>query len=270
MSVLDIVGESFIDTDVIARKKEDVFPRIAELAKQSKALRKYSADEIVQALIKREKLGTTGFGGGIAIPHCAFPDLDDFVVGFCRVREGVKFDALDGKPVYVLFFIIGPEGRRNTHIQILSTISKILADEKNVSALRTAGATSEVMNIIKSEQGPPPDVEQVKERCIFHILVQREEYFDKVMQILSAEVQGEIAVMEAHNAGYYLHRMPLFSAYWGEDSGKFTRLIIAVADKGVCNDIIRRIYLIDDDINRKGGILVTAQDLLFAGGSLDL
>ena len=100
-------------------------------------------------------------------------------------------------------------------------------------------------------------------------MIQREEYFDQVMQILSAEVEGEIAVLEAQNAGYYLNRMPLFSAYWGEDSGKFTRLIVAVADKAVCNDIIRRIYLVADDLDNTGGILIAVQDLLFAGGTLD-
>ena len=97
-------------------------------------------------------------------------------------------------------------------------------------------------NIIRAETGPDIEVRQGRERSLFHIVVQREEYFDRVMQILSADVQGEIAVIEAHNAGYYLHRMPLFSAYWGEDSGRFTRIIVAVADRGVCNDIIRRMH----------------------------
>jgi mannitol/fructose-specific phosphotransferase system IIA component (Ntr-type) len=269
MSILEQIDESTIDAQVEANGRDDVLRRIAALAKTNKILKKFREEDVYQALEARERLGTTGFGDGIAIPHCSFPGIDDFVVGFCRIRAGVDFASLDGKPVFVVFFIIGPEDQRNRHIQILSTISKILAEPKNVKDFRRAGTPPEVLGIIRSESGPDVEVQQSRERCLFHIIVQREEFFDQVMQILSAEVQGEIAVIEAHNAGSYLNRMPLFSAYWGEDSGRFTRIIVAVADRGVCNDIIRRIYLISDDIERKGGILITAQDLVFAGGSLD-
>ena len=138
-----------------------------------------------------------------------------------------------------------------------------------MTLFRKAQTPADVIQIVRSEGESGVAVQQAKERCLFHIIVQREEYFDQVMQILSADVQGEIAVFEGHNAGYYMHRMPLFSAYWREDAGGFTRVILAVADKAVCNDIIRRIYLISDDIDKKGGILIAAQDLVFAGGSLD-
>ena len=269
MSILEQIQEETIDTQIEATSRDDVLRRIAEMAKTSKALRKIREEDIYNALVAREKLGSTAFGDGIAIPHCSFPNIDDFVVGFCRIREGVDFKALDEKPVYVVFFIVGPENQRKRHLQILSSISKILAVPKNVSDFRKAGTAPEVLNILQSESGPESEVQQIRERCMFHIIVQREEYFDQVMQILSAEVEGEIAVIEAHNAGHYLNRIPLFSAYWGEDSGRFTRIIVAVADRGVCNDIIRRIYLITDDLERKGGILIAAQDLLFAGGTLD-
>lgn len=269
MSILDQIDASTIDTQVEVDGKDEVLRRIATLAKANKILRRIREDEVYKALKGREQLGTTGFGDGIAIPHCSLPGIDDFVVGFCRIRAGVDFASLDGKPVYVAFFIIGPEDQRNRHIQILSTISKILVDPKNVMDFRKAGTPLEVLGIIRSETGPDVEIQQSRERCLFHIIVQREEYFDQVMQILSAEVQGEIAVIEANNAGSYLNRIPLFTAYWAEDSGSFTRIIVAVADRGVCNDIIRRIYLISDDIDRKGGILIAAQDLMFAGGSLD-
>ena len=269
MILADFLDEAFIDANVPATSLDGVLERIVELAMRSENLSSHTKEEVFQALVNREKLGTTGFGGGIAIPHCSFPGLDDFVVGFCRIPDGVDFQALDGSPVFVLFFIIGPDDRRNTHIQILSAISKLLIDDNTMQNLKKVDTASDVLRIVRSEQATGSEVEQDREKCLFHILVQREEYFDRVLQILSAEVQGEIAVIEAHNAGHYLDRIPLFSAYWGEDSGRFTRLILAVSDKGVCNDIIRRINLIDDSIDERSGLLVTVQDLLYSGGSLD-
>ena len=264
-----MLKEPYIDTALKVSSRDEVFQAIADMAKKSSLLRRYSGEDIVKALRAREELGSTGFGGGIAIPHCSFPDIEDFVVGFCGIPDGVDYNSVDGEPVYVLFFIIGPEPERNRHIQVLSTVSKILADPKNIDALRKAANPGDVLDIVKTEAGPSAEIQRGKERCLFQIVVQREEYFDSVMSILSADVEGEIAVLEARSAGYYLHRMPLFSAYWGEDSHSFTRVILAVADRAVCNDIIRRINLISENIEKEGGILVTAQDLLYSGGSLD-
>ena len=269
MSILEMMSESYIDTNLKASGRDEVLHGVAELAKKSKILGGYKPKEIFDALVEREKMGTTGFGEGIAIPHCSFPDLEGFVVGFCRIPGGADFSALDGKPVYALFFIIGPESDRNRHIQVLSTVSKILANPENAKSLRKAETAAQVLDIVRKEIAVSPDLEPGKQRCLFQIIVQREEYFDQVMSILSADVEGNIAVLEGHNAGYYLHRMPLFAAYWSDDSHSFTRVILAVADRRVCNDIIRRINLISDDPRREGGILVTAQDLIYSGGSLD-
>jgi mannitol/fructose-specific phosphotransferase system IIA component (Ntr-type) len=269
MSILELIKDTYIDADLKASTRDEVLHRVADLAKTCKGLHGHTPEDIFEALSDREKLGTTGFGDGVAIPHCSFPDLDEFVVGFCGIPDGVDFESADDKPVYTLFFIIGPESERNRHIQILSTVSKILADRKVTDALRGAETPGAVLDIIKGETGDSTEYATGKERCLFQIVVQREEYFDQVMNILSSEVEGEIAVMEANNAGYYLHRMPLFAAYWGKKATEFCRVILAVADRGVCNDIIRRINLISDDIEKNGGILITAQNLLYAGGSLD-
>ena len=121
MSILEQIEVSAIDTDVEVKERHDVLRRVAQLAKTSKILKKVREEDILHALEARERLGSTGFGDGIAIPHCSFSEIDDFVVGFCRIREGVNFASLDGKPVYIVFFIIGPQNQRNRHIQILST-----------------------------------------------------------------------------------------------------------------------------------------------------
>ena len=269
MSILKLLDTSFIDTGLKVSNRDEVLKRIAAIAKTSEILHRYTLEDIFDALVEREKLGTTGFGDGVAIPHCSFPDIEGFVVGFCRIPDGADFSSADGEPVYTLFFIIGPEPDRNRHIQILSMVSKILADKRLSDALRKAETTQAVLDILGGEAGDTTEFAASKERCLFQIVVQREEYFDQVMGVLSADVEGEIAVMEAQNAGYYLHRMPLFAGYWGKNISGFCRVILAVANRDVCNDIIRRINLISDDDEGSRGILVTAQNIFYSGGSLD-
>ena len=269
MSVMDAIDTRCIRIDSQATEKSGVLREIADLCKKSDLLRARKTDDIYAALAKREKTGTTGFGDGIAIPHCSFPDIDDFVVGLMTFAKGVEFESLDGKPVFLLFFIIGPARERNRHIQILSTISKLLLEKGTIRKINKAKTIEDIVGIIRGETSSAGEPMQKQEKCLFQIVVQREEYFDQIMQILSAEVQGEIAVIEAYNAGHYLNRIPLFAAYWGEEKSRFTRLVLAVTDKAVCNDVIRRIHLISDDLERERGVLIAVQDLIYAGGSLD-
>ena len=269
MGVLDVLDERCIGIGYETTKKPDALREIAHLVKNSDLLQDVPEDAIFAALSEREKTGTTGFGDGVAIPHCSFPNLDGFVVGLVTYSKGLDFDSVDGKKVSILVFIVGPSGERNRHIQILSAVSKLLLEKDTIRRIRRATVPSEVATIVKGESVTADEPVQKREKCLFQIITQREEYFDQVIQILSAEVQGEIAVLEANNAGYYLNRIPLFAAYWGEEKSRFTRLILAVTDKSACNDVIRRISLISDDLDREKGILVTVQDLVYVGGSLD-
>jgi hypothetical protein len=82
---------------------------------------------------------------------------------------------------------------------------------------------------------------QQKGRCLFHVFVQNEEYFEDILQVFSAAVEDSIAAIETNAAGYYLHRLPLFAAYWAENHKGFCRLTLTVVDRDLCNDVIRRI-----------------------------
>ncbi|MDY7029483.1 MAG: hypothetical protein SVR04_14425, partial [Spirochaetota bacterium] len=85
----------------------------------------------------------------------------------------------------------------------------------------------------------------------------------------SSEVEGSITVIETQNAGEYLHRLPLFSTYWTEGSSTFNRLVQTVVPKSHCNNLIRRINMIEDTYSDNPGVLITAQDLMYASGSID-
>ena len=255
-----------------ARNKAEVLGDIAHLAKKSKVLSKMPEKRILDALREREQVGTTGFGGGIAIPHCALDDIDEFVVGLLIAPEGIDFESLDGKKTTTFFFIVGPKSQRNRHIQLLSAISKILKDPDVIQRFLEAFDERQVRQIVEElfrlvDVGVVPG--QQKDRCLFQVFVQREECFEDLLQVFSAAVDGSIAVLETNPAGYYLHRLPLFAAYWTESQKGFCRLILAVVEKDLCNDVVRRIHTVVEDVEDNPGVLITVQELFYSSGSLE-
>ncbi|UCF96722.1 MAG: PTS sugar transporter subunit IIA [Spirochaetaceae bacterium] len=255
-----------------ARNKQEVLAELARLAKKSRVLGKVSEKRILDALQQRERVGTTGFGDGIAIPHCSLEDIDEFVVGLLIAPEGADFESLDRKKTTTFFFIIGPVSQRNRHIQLLSAISKVLKNPDVIERFLEAFDEKRVGQIVEElfrlvDIGVAPGLQ--KGRCLFHVFVQREEYFEDILQLLSAAVAGSIAVIETNAAGYYLHRIPLFAAYWSESQKGFCRLILAVVDKDLCNDVIRRIHTVVEDIEKSPGVLISVQELFYSSGSLE-
>jgi PTS system nitrogen regulatory IIA component len=255
-----------------AGNKTEVLQELARLAKKSKVLDKVSEKRIVEALQQREQIGTTGFGGGIAIPHCRLENIDEFVVGLLITPEGLDFQSLDGETTTTFFFIIGPDSQRNRHIQLLSAISKILKNPGVIQRFLEAFDEKQVRKIVEElfrlvDGGIAPD--QQKGRCLFHVFVQNEKYFEELLQVFSAVIEGSIAVIEGNAAGHYLHRLPLFASYWSESQQGFCRIILAVVDKDLCNDVIRRIHTVDENLENDPGVLITVQELMYSSGSLE-
>ena len=221
---------------------------------------------------QREQIGTTGFGGGIAIPHCRLEKIEEFVVGLLIVPEGVDFESLDGKTTTTFFFIIGPSAQRNRHIQLLSAVSKIVKNPQVIHRFLEAYDEQQVRRIVE-ELFRLVEVEAVpggqKGKCLFHVFVQKEEYFEDILQVFSAAVDGSISVLETNAAGYYLHRLPLFAAYWSESQKGYCRLILAVVNGDLCNDVIRRIHTLVEDIDNSPGVLIAVQELWYSSGSLE-
>lgn len=259
----------FILNDANPKDKTEVLQTLAEHASKTEVLKKYKAKELVKKLEQREALGSTGFGEGLAIPHCSIDGLSDFVIGLMLVPEGVDFSAIDGNPVKLLFLIIGPTEQRNRHIKILSAISKMVKTPGVADSLMTLKDTKKIEALMKEHLTIREEKPKTQDFCMLNIYIQKEESFDEILELLSAEVEGSITVVETQNAGEYLNRLPLFSSYWTEGSSTFNRLIQTVMPKGRCNDIIRRINLIEDSYAENPGIMITAQELLYASGSID-
>jgi PTS system nitrogen regulatory IIA component len=255
-----------------AGNKEEVLAELARLAKRSQVLAGVPERRILEALRQREQVGTTGFGGGIAIPHCSLEDIEEFVVGLLIAPEGIDFRSMDGQKTTTFFFIVGPKSQRTRHIQLLSAISKVLKNPEVIGRFLEAFDENRVRRLVEElfrlvDIGVAPGGQ--KGRCLFHVFVQEEQYFEDILQILSAVVDGSIMVLETNAAGYYLHRLPLFAAYWSENQKRFCRLILAVVDRDLSNDVIRRIHTAVEDLENTAGVLVSVQELFYSSGRLE-
>jgi nitrogen PTS system EIIA component len=111
---------------------------LQELAAKAAELTGRDSREIFDKLVERERLGSTGAGNGIAIPHGKLSKLDRLVGIFAKLDRAVDFDAIDGQPVDLVFALLAPEGAGADHLKALSRIARLTRDPGNVEKLRSA------------------------------------------------------------------------------------------------------------------------------------
>ncbi len=269
MDLAENLSVDQIQVGTSATDKFDVLHEIASLAKKHPALEQYSEEVIFEALDSRERIGSTGFGSRVAIPHCSFDELDRFVVGALIAPSGVDFEALDGRKTEVFFFIIGPQPQRNKHIQILSTISRILESKDFVNQLVAAQDAAAVQSLLAGHLSVISREHQAREKSMFYVMIQKESIFDEILELFASVNEGAISVVETNNASAYLHTLPLYSAFWNESRNRFGRIVIACVDRGICNDVVRRINRIAGNIEQESGVMIAIHDLSYVSGSID-
>jgi PTS system nitrogen regulatory IIA component len=101
--------------------------------------------------MERERLGSTGIGGGIGIPHGKIKDLESLVLGFGLSRKGIDFESIDGEPTHIFFVLITPEDSTGLHLKLLARISRILKNDHFKERLLNATDRDEIFEIIKEE-----------------------------------------------------------------------------------------------------------------------
>jgi len=101
-------------------------------------------DQAIAVVMEREKLGSTGIGHGIAIPHGRLPDLDTPVAALARHVEGIDFDAIDGQPVHIVVVLLAPENEDRSHLEMLASLARTLQQESVRQAIMQADSEEAV------------------------------------------------------------------------------------------------------------------------------
>jgi PTS system nitrogen regulatory IIA component len=137
---LDLAGGSMADT-------------LGDMARRLKASGDVKdADDLTRRLIEREKLGCTGLGNGLAIPHCKVAGLEGVLVAIGVVPGGVDFRALDGRPVRLILVVLSPSDAPAGHLQALARISRLVKTPGVAEAILSASTTEEAARILKETE----------------------------------------------------------------------------------------------------------------------
>ena len=127
MNITEILDQKLIISDLTSRTKKSVLEElVSHLAQYEENVNK---DELLKALLEREKLGSTGINDGVAIPHGKLKNIGKLLAVFGRSREGIDFGALDGKPSHLFFLLVAPESSAGAHLKALARISRIAKNE---------------------------------------------------------------------------------------------------------------------------------------------
>jgi PTS system nitrogen regulatory IIA component len=149
MKILDILDKECIIPELLSRTKEEVLEELTRALLDCKA--HLDKEALVEVLLERERLGSTGIGDGIAIPHGKVQDLDELVLSFGRSTQGIEFDSMDGRPTHLFFLLIAPENSAGIHLRALAKISRLLKSSHFRQRLLEAETEEELFQVIQEE-----------------------------------------------------------------------------------------------------------------------
>ncbi len=142
-----LLKKKYIKLDLENSSKKEIIHELVELLAESNRLKDKKA--FLNLILKREKLGSTGIGNGLAIPHAKSDAVENFAIVFGRQNRGVDFGALDGEKTYLFFMLASPVDNVGGHLKILADISHFVKDKFIIECLKKAKDESEVLEIIQ-------------------------------------------------------------------------------------------------------------------------
>jgi PTS system nitrogen regulatory IIA component len=146
MLISDLLSPAKIHCDIHSSSKKKLLEMIsAELARNSDEL---SQREIFESLCARERLGSTGLGKGVAIPHGRVKGTNHVEASFIRLKKPLPFDAIDGEPVDLLFALAVPETCGEDHLKLLSQVAQLFSDPDLLDELRTAENSGRLLQLL--------------------------------------------------------------------------------------------------------------------------
>ena len=149
MKFSDFVAADAIRSHVDARTKEGVIREMAQSLVDAGSIAAGDLESIVKAIMKREDLGSTGIGRGVAVPHTKHPSVSKLVGTVAVSQEGIDFQSLDGEPVQLFFLLVSPPDRPGDHLRALENISRQLRDETFCRQLKSAKGPMDIRSLLE-------------------------------------------------------------------------------------------------------------------------
>ncbi len=151
MQMMDFLNERAISCNLGAQDKESAIRELVELLVLGGAVKEKDAARLIQVLLEREALGSTGIGHGVAIPHGKSAAVSRLISAFGISRQGMNFDSLDGEVVHIFFLLVAPEDSAGPHLKALARISRLLKDKYFRETLLAAKDEKTLLKLIREE-----------------------------------------------------------------------------------------------------------------------
>jgi fructose-specific phosphotransferase system IIA component len=156
MKVSELLQENFILTKFKSNDKEDVINELIDLYKNNDKV--VDIEQVRKSVLDREKIMSTGVGKGFAIPHGKTNAVKDILAAFGKSDDPIDYDALDGKPVNLVFLLVGKDNLVSSHIKLLSRISRLMNKDDFRQRLIEAKSAQEIQKVFEEEEKEYSDV----------------------------------------------------------------------------------------------------------------
>jgi len=150
MNLTDILSLDVIKIPLESVEKNLIIEEMVDMLADSNSLK--NRDMVLDAVLERERVMSTGMGDGIAIPHAKSEGVDKLVAAFGIAKQNVDFQSIDGKPVRIIFLLVGPTDQTGPHLKALSRISRLMHRKEFRETLAMSGNAQEVLDAISNEE----------------------------------------------------------------------------------------------------------------------
>ena len=144
----DFVCTEAVQSQLAADDKESVIRELVGALVKAEKIQAEDSEDIVKAILKREELGSTGIGRGVAVPHTKHPSVERLVGTVGISPDGVDFDSLDGEKVQLLFLLVSPPDRPGDHLRALENISRQLRDDMFCKFLKQSKTSEDICQLL--------------------------------------------------------------------------------------------------------------------------
>ena len=255
------------------KNKLEVLRELAALASRSTHLNENRIDEITTSLEKRESQGSTGFGGGIAIPHARLANMSEFVLAIGVHEEGVDFGALDRRKVHIFFLILGPEEEVNEHLKLLAAVSRALTRTNAKKEILTAQGNEAVFEAFMRNIESLGEVSKERPKMkLFVLVLFLEEYLYEILELyLQKGIEGA-TVVDSFGMGEYISNVPLFATFIGfmQEKKNHSKTILAMVPESMEKELLESVEGVLGDLDKKQGAMIFSIDVAMYKGDMKM
>jgi len=148
---MNILDPKCIVFPLKGKEKKEIIKELIDVLVQNRKIKEKDKEEVFKCVMEREKLGSTGVGLGIAIPHGRTAAVDKLIGALGISPEGVEFETLDGEPVHFVFLILSPLEATSDYLRAISRVARMFKDRFLREALKNVSSVEEVVKILKQE-----------------------------------------------------------------------------------------------------------------------